>query len=179
MQPLSLTTAAPAVRHAGPGDLDALIRLVERCSDGTVRRRFHGAAPRPIRRELVRIAHPTDAHRSWVAVAGGDVRGTATLAWGRDGTVEAAFLVEDAWFRRGIGRALFAALTAEARRAAAPAVVALVQSDNERAARFLRAMAPGASHTLSGPELAVTIPVGRPARREPATGHPRHVTEAA
>ena len=70
-------------------------------------------------------------------------------------------------------------LRAEPRRAGVPAVVALVQSDNERAARFLRAMAPGASHTLSGPELAVTIPVGRPARREPATGRRLQVTEAA
>jgi GNAT superfamily N-acetyltransferase len=179
MHALPTTTAAPVVRGAGPGDLDARVALLERCSDGTVRRRFHGAAPRPIRRELDRIAHPTDEHRSWVALAGGDVRGTATLAWGRDGAVEAAFLVEDAWFRRGVGRALFAALAAEARRAGVTAVVATVQSDNERAARFLRAMAPGAGHTLSGPELAVTIPVGHPARRAPATGHGVQVTEAA
>lgn len=179
MHALPTTTAAPVVRGAGPGDLDALVALLERCSDGTVRRRFHGAAPRPIRRELDRIAHPTDEHRSWVALAGGDVRGTATLAWGRDGAVEAAFLVEDAWFRRGVGRALFAALAAEARRAGVTAVVATVQSDNERAARFLRAMAPGAGYTLSGPELAVTIPVGHPARRAPATGHGVQVTEAA
>jgi GNAT superfamily N-acetyltransferase len=179
MHALPLSTAAPTVRRAGPGDSDALAALAERCSDATLRRRFHGAATRAVQRELDRIAHPTSAHRSWVALADGAVRGTATLARGRDGTVEVAFLVEDAWFRRGVGRALFTALADEARRAGVPEVVATVQSDNDRAARFLRAVAPGGRFVLSGPELAVTIPVGRPSRRAAATGHRRPATEAA
>ncbi|HEX6421365.1 MAG TPA: GNAT family N-acetyltransferase, partial [Acidimicrobiales bacterium] len=81
-----------------------------------------------------------------------------------DGSVEAAFLVEDAWFRRGIGRALFRALVIEARRHALTAVVATIQSDNDRAARFLRAMAPGGTYELTGPETVVTLPVGAAGR---------------
>ena len=152
---------ALTVRPARGDDLGALHALVERCSPDTLYRRFHGAGPAPARRELGRIAAPHDAHRSVVAVApSGEVRGTATLAWGRDGTVEAAFLVEDAWFRRGVGRALYAALAAEARRARVRTVTATVQADNERAVRFLLAVAPGArSRFVGGAELAVTIPV--------------------
>ncbi|HEX6420266.1 MAG TPA: GNAT family N-acetyltransferase, partial [Acidimicrobiales bacterium] len=123
------TSSTPLVRRAGPADLPALLGLIERCSDGTLYRRFHGSAAGPIRGWVEHIANPTEAHRSWVALAGGDVRGTATLARGRDGSVEAAFLVEDAWFRRGIGRALFRALVIEARRHALTAVVATIQSD--------------------------------------------------
>jgi N-acetylglutamate synthase-like GNAT family acetyltransferase len=150
------------VRRARGDDLGPLVALVARCSADTIYRRFHGAADRPIRRELGRIAAPTATHRSWVAVsAGGEVRGTATLAWSRSGAVEVAFLVEDAWFRRGIGRSLFAAVAAEAAHARVETVVAAIQADNDRAARFLRAVAPGADVTyVGGAELELAIPVG-------------------
>jgi N-acetylglutamate synthase-like GNAT family acetyltransferase len=150
------------VRRAHGADLGPLLALVERCSAETLYRRFHGGADRSIRRELGRIAAPTATHRSWVAVsAGGEVRGTATLAWSRSGAVEAAFLVEDAWFRRGIGHSLFAALAAEAAHARVETVVAAVQADNDRAVRFLRAVAPGARPTyVGGAELELAIPVG-------------------
>lgn len=158
-----------AIRRAGPADLAPLAGLVERCSRDTIYRRFHGAAERPIRRELGRIAAPTATHRSWVAVgADGEVHGTATLAWSRAGTVEAAFLVEDACFRRGIGRALFAALAAEAARAGAPAVVATVQADNDRAVRFLRSVTGGVRpQYVGGAELEVTVPVAPVASERP------------
>jgi GNAT superfamily N-acetyltransferase len=163
---MRLLPTAPGVciRRAAPGDLPGLIGMVHRSSDDTLYRRFHGAADRPIIRELERIASPTESHRSWVAVsASGEVRGTATLAWGRYGTVEAAFLVEDAWFRRGVGRALFAAVAREARRAGVETVTALVQADNNRAVRFLRSVAPGFVSTFAGRgELELTLPVAVP-----------------
>jgi GNAT superfamily N-acetyltransferase len=159
------------VRRAGPADLGPLVALFERCSRDTIYRRFHGAAERPIRRELGRIAAPTATHRSWVAVdAHGAVHGTATLAWARTGAVEAAFLVEDTWFRRGLGRSLFAALGAEAARAGAPAVVATVQADNDRAVRFLRSVAPGIRpRYVGGAELQVTVPLDAAAPAAAAT----------
>lgn len=149
------------VRSAAPTDLDLLRAMVERTSPTTLRRRFHDAAGRPVQRELARIASPTPSHRSWVALAAdGQVHGTATLAWARAGTVEAAFLVEDAWFRRGLGRALFGALAIEAARARVATVLATVQADNDRAVRFLRAVAPGAHpRFVGGGELEVAIPV--------------------
>jgi GNAT superfamily N-acetyltransferase len=150
-----------AIRRAGPADAAPLVALVDRCSPDTIYRRFHGAAERPIRRELERIAAPAATHRSWVAVgADGQIHGTATLAWSRGGTVEAAFLVEDAWFRRGVGRALFGALAAEAATAGVTAVLASVQADNDRAVRFMRAMAPSVRpRYVGGAELELTIPV--------------------
>jgi GNAT superfamily N-acetyltransferase len=150
-----------AVRRARPVDLAALAAFVARCSADTLHRRFHGAGARPVRRELARIAAPTAAHRSWVAVTtDGQVHGTATLAWSRSGTTEAAFLVEDAWQRRGLGRALFAAVAGEAARAEVDVVVATVQADNDRAVRFLRAVAPGVRpRYVGGAELDLSIPV--------------------
>jgi N-acetylglutamate synthase-like GNAT family acetyltransferase len=152
-----------AIRPAHGGDGVALAALLDRCSPDTLLRRFHGAVGYAVRRELERVAHPTDRHRSWVAVADGDIRGTATLAWGRDGTAEAAFLVEDAWFRRGIGRSLFGAVAREADRSGTEAVVAVVQADNSRARDFLRQMAPGARTSFAGMgEVEVVLPVPRP-----------------
>jgi N-acetylglutamate synthase-like GNAT family acetyltransferase len=167
---MRVVTAEPVleVRAARPSDLPELRALVERCSPETLYRRFHGVVGHAMQRELVRITTPVETHRSWVAVdrRTGAIHGTATLAWGRDGTVEAAFLVEDGWFRHGIGRMLFAAVARDARAAGVPEVVAWVQGDNERARRFLRAMAPGGQVSFAGGgELQFVLPthVRRPA----------------
>lgn len=155
--------ASVVVRATGPADLSGLTALVERCSPETLNRRFHGATGRPLARELLRVAAPSDRHRSWVALSGeGAVRGTASLAWGRDGQAEIAVLVEDAWFRRGVGRRLVHRLAAAAAQAGESCVVAWVQADNERALRFLRAVAPGVHPAFSDGEVVVRIPV-RPA----------------
>jgi GNAT superfamily N-acetyltransferase len=185
--PVSPPAGGARVRKARPSDLPRLLAFADRCSDATLYRRFHGAAGPPVRRELGRVAAPTATHRSWVAVdTGGDVHGTATLAWGRSGTVEAAFLVEDGWFRRGIGRALFAALAAEARRAGVATVMATIQADNDRALRFLLAMAPSARRAFVEGEVEVAVPVwargsNLPRRRPASAGlpHPTRSEEAA
>jgi RimJ/RimL family protein N-acetyltransferase len=157
------TIALTVVRPARADDREALSAMAERASNDTLWRRFHGAGRRVVERELDRIAHPTDAHRSWVALSpDGAIHGTATLARGRDGTVEAAFLVEDAWFRRGIGRTLFAAIALEARRSGVHEVVARVQADNERAIRFLRRLRADSRATFVGDgEVEVVVPVPR------------------
>jgi RimJ/RimL family protein N-acetyltransferase len=157
------TIALTVVRPARADDREALAAMTERASNDTLWRRFHGAGRRVVERELDRIAHPTDAHRSWVALSpDGAIHGTATLARGRDGTVEAAFLVEDTWFRRGIGRTLFAAIALDARRSGVHEVVARVQADNERAIRFLRCLRADSRATFVGDgEVEVVVPVPR------------------
>jgi ribosomal protein S18 acetylase RimI-like enzyme len=71
-----------------------------------------------------------------------------------------AVLVEDRWFRRGIGRALIGALMAHADRAGLDTITAWIQADNERAVRFIRAVAPRASiRFVGGAELEVQLPV--------------------
>ena len=152
------------IRPAVPDDLPALRDLTARCSFDTLYRRFHGATGAPLRRELARAATSADGHRSWVAVAGGQVRGVATLAVGRSGQAEVAFLVEDAWQRRGLGRALARRVGAEARGAGHDGLSALVLADNERVVRFARAVAPGTTVTFDGAaEYRLTIPVPAPA----------------
>jgi GNAT superfamily N-acetyltransferase len=139
--------------------------FIARCSPETLNRRFHRTEPQAIEREVSRIASPEDNHRSWVVVDRGAVRRTASLARSRSGSTEMALLVEDRWFRRGIGRALVGALTAHAELAGLDTVTAWVQADNERAVRFIRAVAPRASiHFVGGAELEVRIPVGAVAR---------------
>jgi GNAT superfamily N-acetyltransferase len=155
-----MSAGSISVRMAEPADLAQLQALLDRCSADTQYRRFHGAVGHAVRRELERIATPVANHRSWVATDGTAIHGTATLATGSDGAVEAAFLVEDAWFRRGLGRALFAALARDARHVGIDAVTAWVQADNETARRFLRSMAPAARTAFAGGgELQIDLPV--------------------
>ncbi|HEY6697297.1 MAG TPA: GNAT family N-acetyltransferase [Acidimicrobiales bacterium] len=148
------------LRASRAGDLERLRAFIARCSPETLYRRFHGTGPQAIERELMRIAAPADNHRSWVVVDGGEVRGTASLARSRSGATEMALLVEDRWFRRGIGRALVGELMAHAELVGVEMVTAWIQADNERAVRFIRAVAPGASiRFVGGAELEVQIPV--------------------
>jgi GNAT superfamily N-acetyltransferase len=164
------------LRASTADDLSALRAFVSRCSPETLYRRFHGAAPRAIERELGRIASPVDDHRSWVAVAGGEVRGSATLATSsRSGATEMALLVEDGWFRRGVGRALIGQLRAHAAWAGVDAVTAWVQADNERALRFIRSVAPEASiRFVGGAELEVRIPIAlHESAASPSPAQPR------
>jgi ribosomal protein S18 acetylase RimI-like enzyme len=149
------------LRASRAEDVESLRAFIDRCSPETLYRRFHGSGPQAIERELTRIASPADNHRSWVVVAGGEVRGTATLARSRSGATEMAVLVEDRWVRRGIGRALLGELTAHAELTGLDTISAWVQADNERAVRFIRAVAPRASiRFVGGAELEVRIPVG-------------------
>jgi GNAT superfamily N-acetyltransferase len=160
------------VRPATADDLPELGELAERCSFDTLYRRFHGATGTPLQRELARMATSSGGHRSWVAVSGGHVRGVATLAVGRSGEAEVAFLVEDAWQRRGLGRALAGRVGVEARRAGHGGLTALVQGDNDRALRFALALAPGADIRFDGAaEYRLTIPV--PVARRQSPGAPR------
>ena len=58
-----------------------------------------------------------------------------------------------------MGRVLWAALADEACRAQLPTIRASVQADNERAVRFLLAVAPGARSAMGDAQIEVTFPV--------------------
>jgi GNAT superfamily N-acetyltransferase len=155
------------VRLARPTDLPGLTALLDRCTPETLYRRFHGVVGSAARKELERIATPTPTHRSWVAVApDGDIRGKATLAWGRGGDVEIAFLVEDGHRREGIGRALVTAAGREAARRGVTAIDARIQGDNVAARRFLDAVVPGVATRF---EDGLTVATIGPASRASAT----------
>lgn len=147
------------VRAARPADLAALERFLARCSPDTLYRRFHGVAGALAHEELHRTAHPSATHRAVVAIEGGEIHGIGTLAFGRDGEAEIAFVVEDGWMRRGVGRILARGVVREARRLRVPRLVAYVQPDNGRARDFFRSIAPGATVRLEDRELIVDIPL--------------------
>jgi GNAT superfamily N-acetyltransferase len=144
--------------------------MLQRSSADTLYRRFHGVlGAAGTRREVGRMVRPTAAHRSWVAVARGGVRGIATLAFEPDGSAEIALLVEDDWQRAGVGRALAEATIAESSQLGLRRVDAIVQPENFRARGFFKALAPGARSRFDGGEVVVEIPVpAPPAAAEPA-----------
>lgn len=162
--------AAPAsrplrVRLAEPLDEQGVAELVGRCSDEALYRRFHGAAKAALRRELRRITEQSAGYPSWVAVAGGDIRGVASLALLADGGAEVALLVEDAWQRQGVGRALLRSVARHATRRGVREIGAQVLGDNVPALRFFAAVAPVARRTLDHGvvDLAVPVPAAVPA----------------
>ena len=148
------------VRPARPTDEPALLAMIERCSMETVYRRFHGVFGTVARRELGRIANPTHAHRSWVAVAGGAIRGTASLVRDRRGELEVAIIVEDGWGGRGIGRALVEAALRDAARQGAREVIAWIQPENYRAIRFFQAVVPELDSRFEDGDVLLRVPVG-------------------
>lgn len=150
------------VRAAVATDEGRLVAMIERTSQESLYRRFHGATGSIARREMHRIANPTACHRSWVAVSGGDVHGTVTLVADRAGAHEVAILVEDDWTHRGIGGLLLEAAMADAGRQRVASVRAIVQPDNHRALAFFRAMVPGSSGRWADGELELALPVPRP-----------------
>ena len=147
------------VRPARPTDEPLLVGLIERSSAETVRRRFHGVFGSAARRELTRIAQPTHVHRSWVAVADGQVVGTITLARDRQGRFEVAIIVEDAWAGRGVGRRLMEAVLRDAQRQGVQELVAWVQPENLRAIAFFRTVVPGAIGAFVDGDVVMRVPV--------------------
>ncbi len=150
---------AVRVRPARPTDEPLLVALIERSSPESVRRRFHGVFGTAARRELTRIANPTHAHRSWVAVADGQVVGTVTLARDRQGRYEVAIIVEDAWAGRGVGRRLMDAVLRDAQRQGVQELVAWIQPENLRAIAFFRSVVPGATGAFIDGDVAMRVPV--------------------
>lgn len=96
------------VRALGPEDLDAVIRLHQRCSASTLHRRYFSPLPSSPERMLRRLVD-VDGSSSLglVAALGTELVGVAHAFRDGCGAVELAFLVEDGHQRRGIGSALF------------------------------------------------------------------------
>jgi N-acetylglutamate synthase-like GNAT family acetyltransferase len=155
------------VRPSRPGDLPAVEAMVRRSSADTLHRRFHGPFGTIARRELRRMVRSTPAHRSWVAVATGGVRGVVSLVLDHEGQAEVALLVEDEWQRHGVGRQLAEEAMVEACSLRLREVVAFIQAENWQARAFFASVAPEATACFEGGDVIVRIPVPARVRRAP------------
>ncbi|MGW1979145.1 N-acetyltransferase family protein [Streptomyces sp. NPDC001889] len=116
------------VRRADQSDLAAAKALHDRCSDRTLRLRYHGPVG-DAHRYLDHLLSPRFGRTLAVSTASGRVIALGHLLWDGDET-EVALLVEDAWQRRGIGSELLGRLIGLAREAGSEQVYAVTQSSN-------------------------------------------------
>lgn len=149
------------LRTARRADLTELQAMHARCSDGSLRHRYHGGAPR-----LARLLEPSRATTLLATLPAGDggerIVAMANLV-GEGDLGEVALLVEDGWQRRGLGTALLRRLMWLAREAGYAAVAATARADNAGLLRTLHRLGGPSSCELEGPLLTVTLPLALPA----------------
>ncbi|MFI1538268.1 GNAT family N-acetyltransferase [Streptomyces anandii] len=133
------------VRPAGPGDLEALSRMVGRCSPASVRDRMHGGTRHADLLTGIRSALLGGSGTVLVAAEGHRTVGCLELLRPSPGApvAEMALLVEDARQGAGIGTRLVAAVPAWARGAGVRDVGFSVEAGNGRARRLLRRLGAG------------------------------------
>ncbi|GLF95687.1 GNAT family N-acetyltransferase [Streptomyces yaizuensis] len=119
---------AITIGHADQRDLAAARELHQRCSEETLRRRYHGPVG-DADRYLDHLLSPRFGRTLAVRTASGRLVALGHLLWDGDET-EIALLVEDAWQRRGIGSELLARLVVLAREAGSRSVYAVTQAAN-------------------------------------------------
>ncbi|GGL06370.1 GNAT family N-acetyltransferase [Mangrovihabitans endophyticus] len=141
------------LRAGTPQDAEAVRGLHERCSAGTLTRRYPGRAGITATPRLLEPA----AGLTLVAERDHEVVALATLVVEGD-LGEVALLVEDRWQRLGIGTALLRRLVAHAERTGLAALTAHTATDNVAMLRTLRRIGPGRTDR-DGPVLSVTFPV--------------------
>lgn len=143
------------LRPAAADDLAAVRELHDRCSAGTLRRRYL-AGGSPAEARLRRLLEPVGGVTLLAVAAGGRVVATASLLAEGD-LGEVAVLVEDSWQRRGLGTALLRRLRAHAERAGFAALIAHTAADNVAMLRTLRRLGHGPAER-DGALVSVTLP---------------------
>ncbi|WTL49396.1 GNAT family N-acetyltransferase [Streptomyces sp. NBC_01497] len=134
-QPYGQESVTPPVgggvtmRRIGEGAHTEAVALHDRCSERTLRLRYHG----PMGNADGYLSHllsPRFGRTLGAYTASGRLVGLGHLLW--DGEeAEVALLVEDAWQRRGIGSALLSRLTVLAVREGCAHVYAVTQKSNK------------------------------------------------
>lgn len=159
------------VRPATADDLPAVVAMHERCSAGSLRRRYPAIGDRPAPARLGHLLDPTRGltllavrgEPDQVAAGGGPVVAMANLV--TEGVLGAAgLLVEDAWQRRGLGGALLRRLVWHADQAGYAALVAHVPADDPAPRRTLERLRRPASAHRDGAMVTVTVPLSTAAR---------------
>jgi GNAT superfamily N-acetyltransferase len=157
------------IRRAGPRDLEAAKALHERCSQATLRQRYHGPVG-DADRYLRHLLSPNFGRTLVVETGRGHVVGIGHLLWDGDET-EVALLVEDSWQRRGIGGELLYRLVRMAAEAGCDAVYAVTQASNTGMLAAMRGLGLPLEYQVEEGTLVITAQV-EPAR----TDLPGHVS---
>ncbi|MFB8206636.1 MULTISPECIES: GNAT family N-acetyltransferase [unclassified Streptomyces] len=142
------------VRRADRADLDAAVAMHGRCSEQTLRLRYHGPV-RDADRYLDHLLSPRFGRTLAVQTASGRMVALGHLLWDGDET-EVALLVEDDWQRRGIGSELLARLVALAEEAGCENVYAVTQASNTGMVAAMRALSLPLDYQIEEGTLVIT-----------------------
>jgi N-acetylglutamate synthase-like GNAT family acetyltransferase len=151
--------APPRVRALERTDRAAIADMAARCSDETLRRRFHAPVAHLTLDRVTQTLTESGAVGVVVAEVEGVVVGVGTLHRDALGEGEMAVLVEDRWQSAGLGSRLTAALFDVARQARVPAIVADVLREPRFVMDRLQRHNPDATVTLDGPVATIRMPV--------------------
>ncbi|MBD0740217.1 GNAT family N-acetyltransferase [Streptomyces sp. CBMA29] len=142
------------IRRAGPEDREAALAMHERCSPGTLARRYHGPVG-DADRYLAHLLSPRFGQSLAVETASGRLVALGHLLWDGDEN-EVALLVEDGWQRRGIGAAVLRRLVAMAVEAGRDSVYAVTQSTNTGMVAAMRELALPLDYQVEDGTLVIT-----------------------
>ncbi|MEE1768267.1 GNAT family N-acetyltransferase [Streptomyces sp. JV185] len=142
------------VRRADQGDLRAARAMHDRCSEQTLRLRYHGPV-HDADRYLDHLLSPRFGRTLAVQTASGRLVALGHLLWDGDET-EVALLVEDEWQRRGIGSELLGRLVALAIEAGCENVYAVTQSSNTGMVAAMRALSLPLDYQIEESTLVIT-----------------------
>jgi GNAT superfamily N-acetyltransferase len=148
------------VRRADTRDLEAARAMQERCSDRTLRLRYHGPVG-DADRYLNHLLSPRFGRTLAVQTASGRLVGLGHLLWDGDET-EVALIVEDAWQRRGIGGELLGRLVAMAAEGGCRSVYAVTQASNTGMVAAMRGLGLPLDYQVEEGTLVITARLGEP-----------------
>jgi GNAT superfamily N-acetyltransferase len=142
------------VRRADRSDLAAARAMHNRCSEQTLRLRYHGPV-RDADRYLDHLLSPRFGRTLAVQTASGRLVALGHLLWDGDET-EVALLVEDDWQRRGIGSELLGRLVTLAVEAGCDSVYAVTQASNTGMVAAMRALELPLDYQIEEGTLVIT-----------------------
>ncbi|SEE19312.1 Acetyltransferase (GNAT) family protein [Streptomyces sp. 2131.1] len=155
------------VRRADRTDHEAAVAMHGRCSEQTLRLRYHGPV-RDADRYLDHLLSPRFGRTLAVQTASGRLVALGHLLWDGDET-EVALLVEDEWQRRGIGSELLARLVAMAGEAGCESVYAVTQASNTGMVAAMRALSLPLDYQIEEGTLVISARLAAAPARAPQT----------
>ncbi|MFJ7496558.1 GNAT family N-acetyltransferase [Streptomyces sp. NPDC097727] len=142
------------VRRADLSDVETARAMHDRCSEQTLRLRYHGPV-RDADRYLDHLLSPRFGRTLTVQTASGRLVALGHLLWDGDET-EVALLVEDEWQRRGIGSELLGRLVTLAIEAGCESVYAVTHASNTGMVAAMRSLSLPLDYQIEEGTLVIT-----------------------